>query len=282
MKRHLKLLGAMSILTILLIPALTTPAGASTRNLPVGSVVLSGSDWLGGRGVDVYGNGPLNEWNQWQCVELVNRLYATNGWVDSHWSGNGNQKYDTAPPALRRSPQGAIHDLGPGDVLVWNDGGYGHVGVVDTVAHNGGTTRTVVSVNQNTSSVKLTHTWNTSTNSITGGLGGYSLLGVVHAPENAGTSGHGGPVFNRWQSSAGGRWDPWNGAGGTLAAITVDENADGRLEVWGVGTDGIVFNRWQTTPGGNWSNWHRAGGTLSDLDLGRNADGRLEVWGIGN
>jgi hypothetical protein len=32
-----------------------------------------------------------------------------------------------------------------------------------------------------------------------------------------------------------------------------DVNADGRLEVFGVGTDGVVRHTWQTQPSGPWN-----------------------------
>jgi hypothetical protein len=71
---------------------------------PFGSVELQGSQWLGGSGVPVYSNGNtctvtnvydklpngLKSGMKWQCVELVNRLYLTKGWISRTWSGNGN------------------------------------------------------------------------------------------------------------------------------------------------------------------------------------------------
>ena len=35
----------------------------------------------------------------------------------------------------------------------------------------------------------------------------------------------------------------------------VSQNADGRLEVFAIGTDGALWHIWQATPGGAWSNW---------------------------
>lgn len=72
---------------------------ASARSVPAvnpgscGKVLLAGSSWLGGQGVDVRSNGQYqgegtpcggtNKVNgvvyglEWQCAELVNRLYLT-------------------------------------------------------------------------------------------------------------------------------------------------------------------------------------------------------------
>lgn len=95
----------------------------------------------------------------------------------------------------------------------------------------------------------------------------------------AGSAAQSGGVWHRWQASGGG-WSAWTRFTGTLKAISVEENADGRLEVFGPGSDDTVWHRWQLS-GGGWSPWTRFGGRVTDLDVGRNADGRLEVFGIG-
>ena len=75
---------------------------------------------------------------------------------------------------------------------------------------------------------------------------------------------------------------------GTSAAIvlggvaTVASNADGRLEVFGNGTDHAIWHNWQTVPNGGWSGWASLGGLLTtDAALGMNRDGRLEVFARG-
>lgn len=75
---------------------------------------------------------------------------------------------------------------------------------------------------------------------------------------------------------------------GTSAAIalggvaTVTSNADGRLEVFGNGTDHAVWHRWQTAPNNGWAAWSSLGGLLTtDPALGINKDGRLEVFSRG-
>ena len=57
-------------------------------------------------------------------------------------------------------------------------------------------------------------------------------------------------------------------------------NSDGRLEVFGVGTDHAVWHNWQTVAhAGPWSGWASLGGVVtSDPSVFENSDGRLEVF----
>lgn len=58
---------------------------------------------------------------EWQCVELVNRLYLTKGWITSHWHGNGNELSDPGnlPPGLTAQAEGHITSIVPGDVVTY-------------------------------------------------------------------------------------------------------------------------------------------------------------------
>lgn len=175
---------------------------SNTREDPLGTLELAGSDWLNGSGASVYSNGssagnssgvtnyvttpsgasvPSGE--KWQCVELVNRLYLQNGWITSRWTGNGGQMYDKAPIHLSKEPNGSITNLQPGDVVVLQggEGGFGHVSIVSSVS---GTL--VNTVNQNTKSVFISLTLNGGT--LTGGLSGYTIKGVVHRPGSVAAS----------------------------------------------------------------------------------------------
>ena len=56
---------------------------------------------------------------EWQCVELVNRLYVTKGWITMTWHGDGDTMWKKAPPGpggvpLKSEPQGSISHLAPG------------------------------------------------------------------------------------------------------------------------------------------------------------------------
>ncbi|MDY7101547.1 MAG: FG-GAP-like repeat-containing protein [Actinomycetota bacterium] len=183
--------------------ALAVPAGADVDNTRVdapGTVVLAGAGWLDGNGVDIRSNGRdpgathglstvggVTAGYKWQCVEMINRLYLTRGWITSAWPGNGFELYDTAPGHLAKSAQGTIEHLSPGDVVVLADGGLGHAGVVNNVV--GSDPAQVQLVNQNTESVYSDATWSNGTLTMVG-WAGYSVTGVVHAP-GGGSSGGG-------------------------------------------------------------------------------------------
>jgi hypothetical protein len=74
--------------------------------------------------------------------------------------------------------------------------------------------------------------------------------------------------------------------GGALALSTGGTtmvNADGRLEVFAVGTDHSLAHSWQSTPGGSFSGW-AAVATADPMispTVQRNADGRLEAFAVG-
>ena len=78
--------------------------------------------------------------------------------------------------------------------------------------------------------------------------------------------------------------------GGPLALPTSGTamvNADGRLEVFAVGTDDSVVHSWQTAPGGSFSGWAALATTATTATMvsptvARNSDGRLEAFAIGS
>ncbi len=177
-----------------------TPWGLEADAATQGTVLLSGSGWLGGRGVDVIANGadPTSVWGnsyavtpsgqreyagqEWQCVEMVNRLYLTMGWITTRWTGNGGQMFDTAPPSLKKQAQGSVTWIGPGDVVVLShQDGLGHVGVVDTVTMNADGSRSVQTVNENVAAVYATMVLRNGTITLNG-WAAYTPVGVVHAP----------------------------------------------------------------------------------------------------
>jgi hypothetical protein len=114
------------VLLLVALPSSAAPADLdNTREDLQGTVELAGEDWLDGLGVDVKSNGDKagNTWgascvavpnapggsgcdsgyvfagDKWQCVELVNRLYLTRGWISTRWTGNGG-----GCMTVRRSP----------------------------------------------------------------------------------------------------------------------------------------------------------------------------------
>ncbi|WP_322749223.1 MULTISPECIES: VCBS repeat-containing protein [unclassified Frankia] len=199
-------------LAVLLVGAGLTIFGPTNQALATAKkanrIILSGSSWLSGKGVDVYSNdhsysSDLNDKNyvdigpagqpksvlsglRWQCVELVNRLYLVRGWITKNWSGDGYQMYDTAPKNLSKDSNGSIAGVGAGDVLVFGGGmgGKGHVAVVESVSGTGDKV-SVSTVSQNLSDkndgVWSTFSWDKKQKKITP-LSGYTTIGVVHAP----------------------------------------------------------------------------------------------------
>ncbi len=103
-----------------------------------------------------------------------------------------------------------------------------------------------------------------------------------------------GALWHIWQTAPNGTWSSWASLGTPsnvqfLSGYTVGKNADGRLEVFTVGSDGALWHIWQTTAGGNWYNtWFSSGklSTSAEIYIGpaviQNADGRLEVFTVGS
>jgi CHAP domain len=123
---------------------------------------------------------------EWQCVELVNRLYITKGWISSTWMGDGDQLYATAASVGLKSEQkqGSISYLAPGDVISFTGPiSGGHAAIVSKVAGSA-----ITLVNQNTPSASTLSTATLSRGRLTMfGWAGWKPIGVIHAP----VSGHG-------------------------------------------------------------------------------------------
>lgn len=179
-------------------PVLAKPYGASVAQLSsatgwsaFGTTLIKGTDWFGGRGVDVRSNSVngcglgcavrSTYGTKYQCVELVNRFVRTQGWVASNILGNAGQMMDKAPAsAFDRHTAGDGYVPVPGDIIVWTGGssGVGHVAVVSEVSKG-----IVHFVEQNAS---RTGTWRLKMDE-TGKLAGYGSLqhiGYLHARAN--------------------------------------------------------------------------------------------------
>jgi hypothetical protein len=123
---------------------------------------------------------------EWQCVELINRLYITKGWIDQRWAGDGDKLYYDPPvnPAtgqhLTTQPQHSITALSPGDVISFSDSAVpgGHAAVVSEV--NG---TAITFVNQNTSRKNVLSYGHLSNGTLTmTGWKGYTPIGAIDAP----------------------------------------------------------------------------------------------------
>lgn len=180
------------------VPEISKPASASLSYVPeaagwtpFGTTLIKGSDWFGGRGVDVRSNGGNgcasgcavrgDYGAKYQCVELVNRFVRAQGWVASNIMGNAGQILDKAPKAaFDKHPAGDGYVPVPGDVIVWTGGstGYGHVAVVSGVKG-----RMVTFVEQNAS---RTGTWHLkmADNASLAAYGSLRHIGYLHAKAN--------------------------------------------------------------------------------------------------
>jgi hypothetical protein len=102
-----------------------------------------------------------------------------------------------------------------------------------------------------------------------------------------------GALWHIWQTSPNGTWSSWVSLGTPtnvqfVPTPGVNQNADGRLEVFIPGSDGALWHIWQITAGGSWHNsWFSSGqpsttvGIFFPAGVIQNADGRLEVFALG-
>lgn len=125
----------------------TSGSGLGAGSLPpYGTVLVPGTEWLGGAGVDVMSNGLIGCYNAcnnrtpygiaYQCVELVEHLVMSKGW-SPRIAGDAHRIYDNASAEFfDKHPNGTGYVPVPGDIIVWHGGygGYGHVAVVEWVA----------------------------------------------------------------------------------------------------------------------------------------------------
>jgi hypothetical protein len=115
---------------------ISTPA-CGTAEFPTSA---TGSWVIPGGGVDVFSNGPADEGTgnscggntlstvggvvagyEWQCVEFINRLYLSRGWISGQqggstpaWPGDaGPAFYNNAPANLSKQQNGSVSYLGP-------------------------------------------------------------------------------------------------------------------------------------------------------------------------
>jgi hypothetical protein len=224
---------------------ISTP-GCGVTEFPTSS---TGSWAIPGGGVNVFSNGSSHEGTgvdctsgtstvngkaageKWQCVEFINRLYLTKGWISSTWRGDaGPAFYDNAPSNLTKQTNGAVSYLGPGDVVVINvffDGSSdgGHALVVNDNSHVSSGTVNLVSQNSGfdtNSEPVVSGTIRNGSVTVGGGGGGYtySTVGVVHAPSggSSGSSGGGGGTSNTHAETTGSvvhTWTNYSDAGGT-------------------------------------------------------------------
>lgn len=190
------------------------PVSPAAATYPAcGTVLVSGSNWAGGNGVDVHSNGsdettgnscgstgvfnlgasPPQWGSAWQCVELAARMYKTQGWSNGLPGVSYAAQIYTMASTLNMTAmaQGSIviTKIVPGDMVVSDQATYGHVSLVDSVdvANNA-----VHVVEQNAGgSGTGTYTYDPVAQKLTRGTY-YTVTGVVHSPNNTLTNSGGG------------------------------------------------------------------------------------------
>jgi hypothetical protein len=209
MRWALACVAALTVITAIFSPSAARAAfGVSPGGC--GTVLLAGSAWLGGHGVNVMSNGAdeglgtdcssqrsyvngVLAGDEWQCPELVNRLYLSRGWIKATWPGDAGQPmWNNTPGNLSKQANGTVSRLAPGDVVIINvfDNGTadgGHVLIVNDSSEISSGTVDLVSQNSGAPGDAEPHvsaTISAGKVSVGGGGGGwtYQTIGVVHAP----------------------------------------------------------------------------------------------------
>lgn len=99
----------------------------------------------------------------------------------------------------------------------------------------------------------------------------------------------GGPLWHIWQLAPGGSWSNWESLGtplnnGNILYTAVGENADGRVEVFIIGSDTSLWHIWQLGEGSGWGKWTSLGtppdvnNLATNCSVRKNDDGRMEVF----
>lgn len=296
-------------------PAMAACSG--TRCDAAGTIELASSSWLDGHGVDIYSNGSnvgndsgtscvtvagapagggcvagsVRAGEEWQCVELANRLYLTKGWITSHWSGSGDQLYANAPAGLTREANGKISQIAPGDVISLGDtttgtadDDGGHAAIVNTVTVNADGSENVSIVNQNTPDVNSSAVLTKGTLNMNG-WEGYNVIGVIEAPNSSTSSlssssspngpaiamnqstglatavavGPNNSLYAYWQDAVDGQWSGPLGIDGGAAGIAYSKPAVAINPQTGLATAVVegpnhsLYAYWQDSIDGPWT-----------------------------
>src|SRR6266567_1709531 len=280
------------------IVAFSGTAHASDVTCSPDSVNLSGQNWLYGSGVNVCSaktsstgvcvsvtgapgdsncsSGSIYSGTQWQCVEMVNRLYETRGWTKAWWQGNGGGLsgliyYLPSGWGYAKQSNGSISYVHPGDVITFNYGTDGHAGIINTIDSSG----TLHIINQNTtnpSDVNSTATLNSGTSlssgnaAYTSSWSGYSVQAIVHHPNTTPTAvardsndmdafyndGQGDVVDRSWNGTSWSVSHTWSDGGGVMSQPAVVSRSSGNLDVFYT-TDQNKLVTYHWTSGGGWT-----------------------------
>lgn len=195
--RRLGALAAVLTAGAVLATGSALPAAAATSSTPAcGAVILPGSAWLGGGGVDVHYNVHVNGstascgtqsianpavqyGGAWQCIELAARLYYVKGWGQVYAGKNGGAQYiPEGSPNLQFYANGSGYVPVPGDLVVEWGGTWGHVTIVEAI-----TPGSIETVEQNVG-VNARHSYPFVNGFATGGYAAKGVRGFMHSPAN--------------------------------------------------------------------------------------------------
>jgi hypothetical protein len=262
-----------------------TPAAAQFPG-PCGSVLVAAGTWLNGAGVDVLSNGADEGTGSscaggidYQCIELVNRLYSSKGWISSYWYGNGGRSspgaadslWDEAPSNLTKEANGAISYLAPGDVIsinIYQGSSFvpdGHVLIVNTSGVVTSGAIPLVSENSgdpSNATAQITATLSNGTLTIPNSAAwSYPVIGVVHAP-GGGSGGQSPPVTIGALDNSGnftaksGIYGSWVTEQGGIKAIAVASDPTNGVTIGALDNSGNftaksgIYGGWVTEQGG--------------------------------
>jgi hypothetical protein len=196
-----------SFFTLSTSTTVVTPVRAATT---CGEVLIKGSSWLQGNGVDVRSNGantftgvscngvsvstPLQQYGYgFQCVELAARLYRVRNWGTVFANGGsqagayqfGAKYLPEGSSGLTFYPVSSTYSPVPGDLIIESGTGYGHVSVVDHIEASLFGISTVVAIEQNASWTGW-HIYQRTSGAMTGGY--HPVRGFLHSPRNSHTA----------------------------------------------------------------------------------------------
>lgn len=174
-RKRVTLLAICMLLCMLATPQVSPITAVSN------DIILSGEDWLGGEGVDIFNN-TLDFNGYYQCVELARRLYDSKGWPIVRTADGGAKSISEGSPGLVSYEPGSGYIPAPGDLLIEGptaiNGGYGHVAIVDYMEDN-----IIYAVEQNGArDGRVTYTYNDSNYGSSEGRG--EVIAIAHAPQN--------------------------------------------------------------------------------------------------
>jgi hypothetical protein len=316
-------LFSVFLLSAVIIPVLSNPVTTHAVNdCSPNSIVYGGASWFNGAGVNICSKGDdgnnyvnnskgvsiLSGW-KWECAELINRFYLTQGWISANWFGNASQLINYIPSGFNAQYPNKISYINQGDAITLDNGGNGHVALVDSI--NG---TTIGTINQNTQNVRANSTLSGSLSSGTGSLSSwlpsYTFQAIIHAPTGtppppvistlktiATSDGHiqtfkitNGTLSENWYNWGAGsnRYGIWTQPVGMPstpigAPAIVQRTGQNKIDVFVRGSNNQIYETWYDYQYGTWGGWINMGGNVtSDPQTIDTSDAHEQVFGTGS